>query len=589
MLIQLVNNVTPLMKLPEWAGSFFLVLLLIGFPVALIFAWINELKAPLGDDGVAARAANTRMDFMLVGALVVVIGLVSYQQLAPPGPRTVQQASVIPAASPMAPLGVISVAVLPFVNLSSDKEQEFFSDGMTEEITSALAKIPNMRVVARTSAFQFKGQNQDMRAVGQALSATHLIEGSVRKDGNEVRITAQLIKVDDGTHLWTESYNRELKGVFALQEEIASSIAGALQVPLGLKQGDTLVSNRTDDLDSYDQYLRAKALRRVGGTNIAQAIKILEIVVARDPGFAPAWGLLASAYVLLPTGNTRAYRSGSLEEARLAVQSTQDKGEKAAREAIRLDSKNATAYYVLASIQRARGNWLAAEDLYRQALPLDANDADSINSYGNMLANVGRLKEALRLKEQARTLEPFEPTFRMAATQIMQLSGQSKATIPIIEAIRVDFGDGNNRNILLAMAYAAEGRYADAADTLLLIPTANSMVSRQSVEDAARLLRTAPAKAKTPEVLPALVGELNFVYAYVGALNRILEYPERVIQFHDVGRSGIAPLWHPRYAPMRKTERFKALMRNVGLVDYWRARGWPDLCHPVSTDDFVCD
>ena len=109
--------------------------------------------------------------------------------------------------------------MLPFVNLSSDKEQEFFSDGMTEEITSALAKISNLRVVGRTSAFQFKGENKDLRAIGQALSATHLIEGSVRKDGNEVRITAQLIRADDGTHLWTESYDRELKGVFASQEE----------------------------------------------------------------------------------------------------------------------------------------------------------------------------------------------------------------------------------------------------------------------------------------------------------------------------------------------------------------------------------
>src|SRR5207302_6657615 len=118
-----------------------------------------------------------------------------------------------------------SLAVLPFSNMSGDGSQEFFSDGMTEEITAALAKVPGLRVVGRTSAFQYKGKNKDLRGIGQALSATHLIEGSVRKDGNQLRITAQLIKADDGTHLWTESYDRELKGVFAVQEEIAQAIA----------------------------------------------------------------------------------------------------------------------------------------------------------------------------------------------------------------------------------------------------------------------------------------------------------------------------------------------------------------------------
>jgi TolB-like protein/DNA-binding SARP family transcriptional activator len=158
--------------------------------------------------------------------------------------------------------GVISVAVLPFANLSSDAEQEFFSDGMTEEITAALAKVPALRVVGRTSAFQFKGQNQDLRAIGQALSATHLIEGSVRKVGNQLRITAQLIQADNGLHLWADSYDRELTDVFAIQEEIALAIAAALRTPLGLQPEGTLVSNRDIDPESYQQFLSARATIR---------------------------------------------------------------------------------------------------------------------------------------------------------------------------------------------------------------------------------------------------------------------------------------------------------------------------------------
>jgi TolB-like protein len=142
------------------------------------------------------------------------------------------------------PAGV-SVAVLPFLNLSSDKDQEFFSDGITEEITSALAKVQGLTVIGRTSAFQFKGENKDMRAIGRALGADNLIEGSVRKDGNEVRVTAQLIKADDGTHIWTESYDRDLKHILAVQEDIAREIAGALKVSLNLKQGQSLTSSST--------------------------------------------------------------------------------------------------------------------------------------------------------------------------------------------------------------------------------------------------------------------------------------------------------------------------------------------------------
>src|SRR6516164_5886676 len=231
-LLQIVNNIAPGLNLPNWALTLVIVLLAMGFPIAMVFAWIHQL-APA--DGAAARAATGKLDWALIGALVAVIALVSYQQLAPAsGVKTLQQASITPASS-RAEAGNISLAVLPFVNLSSDKEQEFFSDGMTEEITSALAKVPNLRVSGRTSAFHFKGQNKDVRDMGRALGASHLIEGSVRKAGERVRITAQLVRADTGAHLWTDNYDRDLKDVFAVQEDIAQAIANALRVPLGLK------------------------------------------------------------------------------------------------------------------------------------------------------------------------------------------------------------------------------------------------------------------------------------------------------------------------------------------------------------------
>ncbi len=188
-----------------------------------------------------------------------------------------------------------SIAVLPFSNFSGNSNEEYFSDGMTEEITSALVKIQNLAVVGRISAFQFKGKAADLRAIGKSLNAVYLLEGSVRKADGRVRVTAQLIRADTGDHLWTESYDRDLKDVFAVQEDIARAIATALQVPLGLKEGENLVSNRTSDTAAYEDYLRAIALAKTNG-DIKQSIAILESVVTRDPGYAPAWAFLATVY-----------------------------------------------------------------------------------------------------------------------------------------------------------------------------------------------------------------------------------------------------------------------------------------------------
>jgi TolB-like protein len=582
LLLQFVNNVAPILDLPPWVARAFLLLIFIGFPVALFFAWMREL-APA--DGAAPRAAATKMDFVLAGALIAVLAGVSYQQLAPTtGARTAQrQAAAGAPASSQPPPGGISIAVLPFVNLSGDAAQEFFSDGMTEEITIALANVQSLKVIGRSSAFQFKGQNRDLRAVGQALGASHLIEGSVRKVGNRVRISAELIKADDGVNLWSQNYDRQLTDIFAIQEDIAQAIAGALRVPLGLAQGDTLVRDRTKDLETYDQYLRARALYR--GRTIAEAVTALEKLVARDPGFAPAWATLSEAYIASPYSNSPATRTGPVEDARSLVETALAKAEMAARRAIQLDPKNAGGYGALATLQLDNGKWMEAEDLFKQALALDANEPDVLSSYVSLLTSIGRLKEALGVSQKIRTLEPLVPVYNLRVGTKLNESGQPQAGISILEAIPPDPAISYLRNSALARAYAMVGRYSDAADTLLAIK--GNEVTRQSVEAAARLLRSAPTKVSAPEALPVLEGALAFVYAYVGALDRVLDQPER--RFEVRGGGFDQGIWSPAFAPLRKTERFKAFARKAGLVDYWRARGWPDLCRPMGTDDFVCD
>jgi TolB-like protein len=581
LLLQIVNNVAPVLDLPVWVARAFLLALVIGFPIALLFVWMRDL-APA--DGASPRLATTRLDYILAGALVIVIALLSYQQLAPPlAPGTARQASVAALPSAGAQAGGISIAVLPFANVSDDAGQEFFSDGMTDEIMTALAKIPDLRVVARASAFQFKGQNRDIQAISQALNARYVIDGSVRKAGTRVRIAAQLIQADNGLNVWAESFDRELTDVFAIQEDIAQAIAGALRVPLGLQQGQTLVSNRTNDIESYQQYLRAKALVRARGTtglsSLTSAVTLLGQVVARDSNFAPAWALLAYAHALTP-GFHPASLNGAVNEFRRIVDDSRVSAETAARKAIDLDPNQADGYVALGTMRLQHGELTAAEDLYSKALAIDASNPDAPNQYSILLAGVGRLKEALAMRRELLALEPFVPIFKTRLSNSLWLNGDDEAAIAMLMDL-----PGNGRAADLARIYASVDRFADAAAAIREITPETYIAG--AVDSAARLLESASTTTASPQGLPNL-GRLGFVYLYAGAPNRVIEsYKEAA----DEGYWFVGPtlLWHHSYAAVRKTNDFKTYLRAAGLVDYWRAKGWPEFCRPIGADDFECD
>ena len=579
-LLQLVNNLAQALKLPDWVPAMVVVVLALGFPVALLFAWIQHMVLA---NATAHETKANRLDFIVVGGIATVIAIFLFQQFAS-GPTTVTQPKGADVAKSVAnsAAGAVSIAVLPFANLSGDASQEFFSDDITKEITSALAKIRALKVIGRTSAFQFKGQNRDLRAIGQSLSAPYLIEGSVRKAGDQVRITAQLIKADDGTYLWTENYDRQLTNIFTTQEDIAQAIAGALSVPLGLAPGETLVSSRTTNLEAYQEWLRGRALMR--GLFFEDARKVLESAVSKDPNFAPPWADLSVAYALLPTMSPAAIK-GSIEEARQLVQSEWPKAQHAAEEAIRLDPKLATGHMALAFTYVQRSNYVAADAAYQRALALDSDDPIVLHVYGMLQAATGHLAEAMRLREELQRVEPFVPIFNSVSAHIRLANGDKTAIRTMEASIQAGSVGTLWTHSPLAEAYAAEGRYADAANTLLAIEE-SPLVSRREIQEGARLLRQAPLQTK-PESLPDWNEFMSWIYLYVGDPDRALAFVDRRL---DIGLIDMFyNLWLPEYAPLRKTGHFKTLMRRMGIVDYWKARGWPDLCRPVGTDDFECN
>jgi TolB-like protein len=576
LLIQLVNNLAPMLRLPEWAGSFFLVLLLIGFPVVLIFAWIHELK-PEGD--VLKPVTTGKLDWVLIGALIVVIGLVSYQQLTTNNTATAEAQPGVDAAKAAAasPAGTISVAVLPFANMSGDASQEFFSDGITEEITSALVKIPDLRVVARTSAFEFKGQNRNIQSIGQQLNATHLIEGSVRKAGDRVRITAQLIRANDGTPMWSQNYDRELTDIFAIQEEIARSITTSLGMQIGLAPGQRLISERPKDQETYDLYLRGVAALR---SRTRQELELLEQVVARDPNYAPGWAKLALARTEMGLYFERRGEESKREPLR-------EGADVAARKAIALAPDYAGGYAALAGLNRVRGKWIEAIDLFKQGLVRDSEDPELLGNYALVLRGLGYLKQSLEAREQQHLLEPLVPLYNRQRAEMLLATGSVDAGLSELQRL---IRQGNNAGALLHLpvALAQQGRFAEAADVMLQAPPqATGLFARPLVEAATQVLRAAANKSAPPNQLPDFYSELHFVYAYTSTPERMLDWPEKLLKERNY--AGWGQLWWPTPSSVRKTERFKTLVRNAGLVDYWKARGWPDLCKPVGANDFACE
>ena len=583
-LTQLVEILTQVFTLPLWIAQAAIVLLAIGFPLALFIAWTIESK-PHHAIASVVRSKPTIVDWTLCGAVAVLIALSGYRLIAPSSDATAPQVGVDAAREAAASqASAISLAVLPFANLSGDVSQEFFSDGMTAEITTALARVQGLTVIGRTSAFEFKGQNRDLRMIGLALSATHLIEGSVRKAGDRVRITAQLINTSSGAHLWTESYDRELTDIFAIQEDIAQAIAGALRVPLGLAQNERLVSNRIEDVGSYQQYLQAKALVRGRGlARLTDAAALLERVVASDRSFAPAWALLAQAYALIPIFHP-ASNSSSVEEFRRIVDGSLPKAEAAARRSIELDPSHADGYMALGLVQDERGKFAFAEELYGKALALDSNNPDALFRQGLLLAKSGRVKEALAQLEKLRTLEPFVPIYNASTARLLAINGRDDEAIALLKALPTD--DRVAGPVILAQIYAAAGRYIEAADALMAYPLEDYAPGVR--EAAARVLRMAPTAAASPQTLPHL-GDLGFVYNYVGAPARVLDTYEDNVEAGYLNPVSTLGLWHPTYEPVRKTQRFKTFARNAGLVDYWRMKSWPEVCRPVGADDFVCE
>ena len=306
--------------------------------------------------------------------------------------RTLGRTDQAPAAAQaVAP----SIAVLPFVDMSPEKNQEYFSDGLAEELLNSLAKIQGLRVAARTSSFQFKGKTEDLRTVAEKLNVSTILEGSVRTQGGRVRITAQLIKVSDGFHLWSETYDRELRDIFAVQEDIARAVAGSLQVAL---LGEKAASPaKGTNVEAYNAVLQGRYFYdRRGKENLERAVGYFEQAIKLDPNYAPAWAGLANVRLSQTAGGD------------LPIQEGNSKAREAADRALTLDRNLAEAHLADALIKlRYDWDWSGADIAVQRALALEPGNAAALDRAGYLACTLGRFDEALQLHRRAAALDPL--------------------------------------------------------------------------------------------------------------------------------------------------------------------------------------
>jgi adenylate cyclase len=477
------------------------------------------------------------------------------------------------AQAPAAP----TIVVLPFENNSGDKAQDFFAGGITDEIAVALTSVRGLDVVARSSAFRLPATMQDPKAIGQALNARYLVQGAARMLPDRVRLNVRLVQASDGAALWSKDYDAERSSIFDLEEDIATKIAAVMK--MSPTPGLPLVRSRVANFDTYLAFLRGKvAARERGAKALADAATFLEPVATSDPDFAPASALLAYAYALTPLF-APSLRGGMPDEERKVVERTIPRSDALARHATQADASSAEAFVALAYANMVQRKMLAAEDAFKQALALNPNQADGLHGYSQLLAALGRIKESLAMREHLQAIEQSIINYTADTAEIYWLDGDTEKAVAMLEPFRP------GRTLELALVQASAGRYHEAAVAVREMQP--STYPPGMTEAAAKILDSAPVRAAAPAELPRL-GNLGFAFMHVGAPERVLEFYEDEIKGNYFQPISTTWFWHPTYAAVRKTERFKKVARDLGLVEYWRARGWPAQCHPVGANDFAC-
>ena len=547
LLTEVAGTLFPAFGIPDWGVRFVVIMFMLGFVPALIISWVYELT-PEGikrEQDVVRDASIThltarRLDLFTIGLIVVALAFIMADRFwLSPGP--LQQ----PAPGPQYPPN--SIAVLPFVNMSDDAANEYFSDGISEELLNLLAKIPELRVIARTSSFAYKGKDVTITDIADELNVGHVLEGSVRKAGNQVRITAQLIRASDSSHLWSETYDRTLDNIFAIQDEIAAAVVGQLKITL---LGETPKVHVVDP-EAYALFLQARHFSGLGtSTGNQQAIGFLRQALVIDPDYSAAWSELGRTL-----GNSGEDYPKVLE---------------AQNKALELDSRNAAAYSRLGYNRLHReGDLPAAASLFEQALALEPGNAIVLANAASLALTLGRSEQAITLGKLALQRNPLSQSTAFSLGRAYLTNGQlDKAEAMFRKTLLLSPNRPAARGALARTLYHKGGQdeleeainliEEEPVEPLRLTASAffNHELGNTSESDAA--LETLIEEYPEARTLIALV------YANRGEAGKAFEWLQKAVELE--GPQALMNSWYaPEFKFLHGDPRWEKILASAGL------------------------
>src|SRR5215467_7425204 len=582
LLIQIATQVFPFFEVPNWAVRLVVLLLILGFPAALIFSWAFEItpegikrESEIESDKSITRKTGRKLVGLTVLLAVIAASLFVFQLVRP---KAVPEKSVAnqPSGEAKAPISPKSVAVLAFDNLSDDKGSEYFSDGISEELLTVLQKIPGLHVAARTSAFSFKGKNATAQEIGEKLGVAHLVDGSVRKAGDLVRIATRLTQTNTGEEQWSENYTRNLKDVFAVQTELAQTIVGQLTKSGQLSDGApdpvakaaiqaevrAAAKGGTKNVEAHEAYLQGRFfLNRHSEKETDQARAAFERAVQLDPKFALAWAGLAQTHVwdcnYATDGGQKGFNA-HLAAAREAVE-----------KALAIEPDLPEALSARAMIQTNFDyDWKGAAETLHKALALAPQDPALLMEAGNLAQARGETTQALEFFRRAVASDPVNAqALAFLATGLSAAGRQEEARTEYARVIELN-PSAPNSHAGVGLTYLLDGKFEEAA-----------VAAQKDAADYARLLIVSCARwdqKRVPEsdaALAELIAKVSEtgayqiaeVYAYRNNRDKAFEWLERARRQRDAGLPGLRP--DTLLPNLHDDPRWDAFLRTMGLAD----------------------
>lgn len=570
LVIQVVETIFPAFGFGDAAVRIVTIAFAVGLVPVLILAWAFELTpdglkkdSEIDHSLASASGSGKKLDRIIMVVLAVALGYFAFDKFVLDPQRAAKRQELVAGQveearqqgrtdALVASYGNRSIAVLPFVNMSDDASNEFFSDGISEELLNLLARIPDLRVISRSSAFSFKGKNLEIPEIAERLNVAHILEGSVRKAGNRVRITAQLIEARSDTHEWSHTYDRTLDDIFAVQDEIAAAVVAQLKITL---LGAAPKAQETDPA-AYALFLQARHLgRQFTVESLEQSIGLYQQALAIDPQYAPAWDHLSAGY------------SNQADFGLLPMEEGYAKARAAAEKAVAINPEYSGAYASLGWIAMRYDKDLAqSARYYQQALALDPADTANIRSAAVLIQNLGRLDEAISLNESANVRDPLNPIghYNLGITYLF--AGRWDDAIASFQtALRLSPGIiGAHNKIGTALLFKADAEaaldefaqeqgdedYGAKAQTLALYS-----LGRQQEYEAMREKLIERWGAERPS-------EVAQVYAYVGDADTAFRWLGRAIDQNEAGLT--EQVLFPFFRPIHDDPRWADFLERLG-------------------------